>query len=55
MSLLCNHCGKEIKTREPYFSGMKDEELYNLHPACRADFIKKTGEVQPCQILRATI
>ena len=41
MSLACSHCGKEIKTREPYFSGMKDGELYNLHPSCRADSYEK--------------
>jgi hypothetical protein len=44
--VVCAQCGKKLGPRETYFAGAYQDsgELYALHPACRAEFIKKTGD-----------
>lgn len=38
--LFCDQCGREIKPREPHYTGVRDAMPYNIHPACREAFMK---------------
>ena len=39
MGDICSQCGKEIKTREPFYTGIREDQHYWLHPECRAAWI----------------